>query len=143
MTAVLAFGNHAKVARVRVPEEATAATADTWSLLEAEEAITVTKAVWVPDAAVTGAATNNFALGVVNEGLVGTGTTAVTTVKTYASGTDSTAQVPEDLTLSTTAANLDVAEGEVLSLARTVNGTGLASPSGLVEIHYVNNSIDD
>lgn len=119
-----------------VPAEATAGNADSFVLFRADRAIKVTAVYWTPNAAVTGANTNNFALGVVNKGAAGSGTTAVTTVKTYASGTNSAANVAETFTLSSTAADLNLAAGDVLALARTVNGTGLASPAGVVNVHY-------
>jgi len=121
---------------VRVPAEATAGDADTWSLFVAVQDMKVTAVKWIPDAAVSGADTNNFSLTTRNEGSDGTGTTAVTSAKTYASGTDSVAQTPESLTLSTTAADLLIDSGEVLSLVRAVNGTGLASPAGAVQAEY-------
>jgi hypothetical protein len=127
-------GTHVRTARV--PEEATIGDVDTWSLLRADGDITVTEVVWIPDVAVVGAAAHNFALTVRNEEDDGAGVTAVTQVKTYDNGTDSTAQVPESLALSATAADLDVDEGHVLSLVRSINGNGLASPSGQVEVHY-------
>lgn len=123
---------------VRIPAESTAGNTPTWALFEAPNDIEIVGVSIIWDAAITGAATNNFAVGVVNEGTDGTGTTAVTDVHTYANGEDATAHVPEDLTLSSTAANLDVDAGEVLSLDRTVNGTGLASPAGAVQITYRN-----
>lgn len=121
-------------ARVATPAQGTAATAEAYAVLRAEDDIVVTAVRWIPNAAVTGAATNNFALGLVNRGLAGSGTTAVSPVRTYASGTNAAAFVPEDLTV--TPANTNVVAGETLSLNRTVNGTGLVSPGGVVEIAY-------
>lgn len=115
-----------------IPAQATAGTAQRVPVWEAPYACTVTAARWIPQAAVSGANTNNFALGLINRGQAGAGTTAVTTVKTYASGTDSVASVPESLTLSSTAADLNLAAGDQLDFARTVNGTGLASPHGVL-----------
>lgn len=122
--------------RSYVPAQGTAGTANSWAVFRAPKACTVTGIAWVPNAAVTGAATNNFALGAVNKGAAAAGTTAVTTVKTYASGTNSAASVAEALTLSSTAADLNMAAGDVLALVRTVNGTGLASPDGHLEISF-------
>ncbi len=70
---------------------ASAADNETWarSIFEAPHDCKITRATWIPDAAVTGAATNNFALAVRNEGTDGTGTTAPTSTKTYGDGTDS------------------------------------------------------
>lgn len=119
-----------------VPNEATIGTEKAYVLFRAPYNLTVTSVRWVPQAAVTGAATNNFAIAAQNRGAAGTATTAITATKTYASGTDAVAFVPETLTLSTTAANLNVDEGHVVALDRSVNGDGLASPEGVVEVEY-------
>lgn len=123
---------------VRIPAEDTAGDADTWSLFEAPNDIEVVGVAVIFDEDVTGAADNNFALAVRNEGTDGTGSTAVTDTTTYASGTDATAQVPEDLTVSSSAGAADVDAGEVVSLVRTINGTGMASPAGVVQVTYRN-----
>lgn len=122
--------------RARVPGQATAGTANNWVVAQMAYNATILGAVWVPDAAVTGANTNNFALGVVNKGAAAGQSLTVTTVKTYASGTDSAAMVPETLTLSSTSTDLVVVANDVLILARTVNGSGLAGPAGSIEIAY-------
>ena len=119
-----------------IPAEGTAGTADSFTVMRVQRAIKITAAYWIPNAAVTGAATNNFALGVVNKGAAGSGTTTVTTVKTYGNGTNSAANVGETYTLSSTATDLQAAAGDIIALARTVNGTGLASPSGSLVLHY-------
>ena len=128
------------VQRFKIDAEATAGTADTWPLCVVDALAatgwTITGVNWIPNAIVTGAATNNFALGLVDVGAAGAGTQAITTVKTYASGTNSVANVAEALPLSATAANLLAVDGDVLVLARTVNGTGLASPRGTLEVLY-------
>jgi hypothetical protein len=85
---------------------------------------------------VTGAATNNFAIAAQNKGAAGAGTTALTTTKTYDNAINSVAHDAEDLTLTSTAADLLVAAGDVVSLVRTINGTGLAQPDGLVEVRF-------
>ena len=124
------------VGRARIPAQGTAGTSNVWSVLRAREAAVVTGVYWIPDAAVTGDNSDNFTLAVRNEGSDGTGTTAVTATKTYATGTDSVAQVAEALTVSGTAADVAVAAGDVLSLVRATTGSGLASPAGQLEIHY-------
>lgn len=127
-------GNH--VARVTVPAQSTADGTNTWGLFIAPAAVVVKSIKLVPHAAVTGANANNFALAAKNIGAAGSGTTAITSTKTYASGTDSTLGVPEALTLSTTDTDTYLADGDVLALVRTVNGSGLASPSYTVEIAF-------
>lgn len=115
-----------------VAGQPTAATTNSWTVWRAPANAVITSARWIPDAAVTGAATNNFALALTN---VTASNAVVATAKTYASGTNSVANTAEALTLSTTT-GVNVASGDVIALTRTVNGTGLASPSGMVEITY-------
>lgn len=139
MPQILKFGDHVigvtQVVTAHV-SGAAAGTAKAQPVLVADQDITISKVRWLPQAAVTGAATNNFALGVVDKAADGSGTTAVTAVKTYASGTDSVANAPETLTLSTTDANLDIAAGAALVLDKTENGTGLEQPEGVVVVEY-------
>lgn len=122
--------------RATILAQGTAGTPDTWTVFKAPANITVVAVTWIPNAAVTGANTNNFSLQIQNRGSAGVATTAITAVKTYALATDSVAHDSEPLTLSTTAANLDVADGDVVAVVRAVNGSGLASPDGLLEIDF-------
>ena len=112
-----------------VPAEATAGNADEWPVFRVPYNATITDVKWVPAAAVTGVVTNNFALALNDL----TAAAAVTTTKTYANGTNSVANTAETFTLT---AAVNVAAGDVLTLKRTVNGTGLASPAGMVQITY-------
>lgn len=107
-----------------------------WALPPIGVPAKVTGVNFIPDVDITGAATNNFAIGLVNKGTDGDGTTAVTSVTTFASGTDAAAHDKLALTLSATAANLLVGADDVLALARTVNASGLANPTGVVEVLY-------
>lgn len=127
-------GDHRRQAYI--PGQSTAGNADIWPVFVAEKACTITGAKWVPAAAVAGAATNNFAIALQNRGQAGTGTTALTTTKTYDNGVNSVAHDAEALTLTSTAADLELAAGDVVALVRTVNGTGLAQPDGLVEVAF-------
>lgn len=113
-----------------VPAEATAGSVDEWPVFLAPYDCTITAASWVPAAAVTGDSTNNFILTVNNL----TDGNIVTTAKTYATGTDSVANVAEALTVS--GAGATVAAGDVITMKRTKTGTGLASPAGLVRLTY-------
>lgn len=107
-----------------------------WALPPIGVKAKITGVNFIPDVDVTGAATNNFALGLQNRGTDGDGTTAVTAVTTFASGTDAAAHAKLALTLSGTAANLLVGASDVLALVRTVNASGLANPTGVVEVLY-------
>lgn len=117
-------------ASANVPAEGTAGTADEWPVFMAPYNCTITAVSWVPAAAVTGVNTNNFALAVNNL----TDGHTVTTAKTYASGTNSVANTAEALTVSGAGATVEV--GDVITLKRTINGDGLASPAGHVRITY-------
>jgi hypothetical protein len=114
---------------VLVPGQATAGTEDDWVALVAPFDMTVTGIKWVPNAAVTANGTNFFVLQVLN------GATVVAS-RSYAA-TDSTALTSEAMTLSTTAADLDLAAGDVLVVHKETGGggTGLAMPDGTVQIH--------
>lgn len=92
---------------------------------------TVTKASYIPAAAVTGAATNNRVLTIVNRGQDGTGTTVVATL-TFGNGVNAAAYDEKDFTLSVVAGATTVAEGDVLEVRSGVNGTGIADPGGTV-----------
>lgn len=120
-------GDH--VAQATIPVEATANAARSTPIFRAPANVTVTAVRWIPGAAVTGNTSNNFALQVVNKTNAGN----VTAIKTYATGTDSVAHTAESLTLSTGVA---LAAGDVIALDRTITGTGLAGPAGMVEVTY-------
>ena len=98
--------------------------------------VIITGVNFCPDTAVTGAATNNMALSVRNKGTAGTSTTVVTTLKTYASGTDIAAFDQDVLTVTSTAADATIDNGESIALNKTENGTGLALPAGTLTIEY-------
>lgn len=98
--------------------------------------VKITGVVFIPETAVTGDDTNNFLLKIVNRGLLGVGSTAVTVVKEYDTGTDLVALKPDTIALSATAASLLVEPGEVLTFEKTETATGLALPAGLVHITY-------
>lgn len=119
-----------------LPGQATAGNADEWPVFVADKALTITGVKWVPAAAVTGDNTNYFSIAAQNKGAAGAGTTAVTATKAYTTGVNSVAFDAEDLTLSSTAADLNMAAGDVLTLKRTVTASGLAQPDGLVEVTY-------
>lgn len=94
---------------------------------------TIVRASYFASTTLTGAATNNRTLSVLNGGAAGTGTTSAAS-KNFASGTNATAQSDTVITLSGTAANLEVAAGDVLQFDSLAVGTGIADPGGLVEV---------
>lgn len=122
------------IVRYFVPGQATAGTDDDWVVFVAEQNVTVTAAKLVPNAAITADGSNYFTLTLTNKGAAAAGSTAVAT-RAW-SATNSVAFVAESMTLSSTAADLNVASGEVLDLKRTHTGTGLAMPDMYVELRY-------
>lgn len=131
-------GERAKtgIARVRIPAQGTAGTEEDYPVLVADDQIKVTKVEWIPDTDVTGDDTDNFALAAINKGTDGTGTTAVAPAHAFETGDDPEDFVAYEISLSGTAANRELSPGEVLALARTVNGSGLASPDAVAQITY-------
>lgn len=121
-----------KTVQVRVGAVAAGSDA-TENLAEAPFAGTVTEATYAPDSAITGAATNNRTISIVNKGQDGTGTTVVATLQ-FVNATNIAASDEGSLTLSGTAANLVVAAGDVLAFVSTHVGTGIADPGGLAKV---------
>ena len=94
---------------------------------------TITTVSIVPNAVITGAATNNRKHTLYNRGGAGAGTTAVAS-RQYVSGTNAAIKVATDLTLSGTAADLVVAVGDVLEFESLHILTGIADPGETVEV---------
>ncbi|MGH8575339.1 MAG: hypothetical protein ACREXJ_00135 [Gammaproteobacteria bacterium] len=116
---------------IPVAGQATAATVDEFSGLVAPFDLKITAAKWIPAAAITANASNYFTLTLRNR-TTGAGT-ALPASRSYAA-TNSTAFVAEAMTLSGTAADLEVAEGDLLTVEKLVTGTGLAMPDGVVQV---------
>lgn len=108
-------------------------TDDTIMIGEVPFAGTVTGVTFTPDATITGAATNHRALRLVNRGQDGAGTDVVAELA-FDNGVNATAGDEKAITLSGTAANLEVEAGDVLALFSEAVGTGLADPGGLVQV---------
>jgi hypothetical protein len=114
-----------------IPGQATAGTADEFVVGVAPFKGKVVRVDWIPKAAVTANATNFFTLNVRNRGQVdGTGATNVA-ARSYAA-TNSVAWVRETATLNATAANRNVAAGDVLTVEKVNTASGLAMPQGTV-----------
>ena len=98
---------------------------------------TVTAAELLPNATQNGAATDNRTWTVYNRKGDGTGTTVVTTFTNSANDTahNLTAYKSKTLTLTSTAADLVVAVGDVLTVKSAHNGTGgIADVGGKVRV---------
>lgn len=108
-------------------------TDDAFVIGAVDRAGTVTEVTYVPEADITGAATNNRTLSVINKGSDGDGTTVVATL-TFASGVNATDFDAKTITLHATAANLVVAAGDVLAFSSVHANTGIADPGGLATV---------
>lgn len=97
---------------------------------------TVVAARYIASSAIAGADTNTRKVAIVNKGQAGAGATEVA-AKTFVSGVSAAADDATAITLHATPANQIVTEGDVLVVASTFVGTGLADPGGLVEIDLV------
>ncbi len=83
--------------------------------------------------AITGANTHTRVVNLVNKGQAGAGTTVIATLQ-FNSGVNTTASDEKVITLSSTAADLVVAAGDVLQWQSTHVGNGIADPGGLVTV---------
>jgi hypothetical protein len=126
-----------RVVEADVPAAATAASDDS-VITQAPFDCTVTAVQYIPEAAITGAATNNRTVTLVNKGQAGSGSTTVATL-TFDAGVNGTANDEKAITLSGTATNLVLASGDTLLWRSIANGTGLADPGGLVRITVTRN----
>jgi YD repeat-containing protein len=118
-----------------VPAVAATATADQ-VIGEIEKAGTVTSVSYTPEAAITGAASpasRTFTL--VNKGTDGAGATTIATLA-MVGGVNAVAFDETAITLSGTAANLNVSAGDILAWVSTAvtGATGLADPGGQVKV---------
>lgn len=115
------------------PGHATAGTAIEQVIGRAPFRCTVTAVEFVPNTTQAGANTNSFTLNVRNR--VGAAGTAVPASLAFLAGVDLTALTPKAITLSATAADLVLAEGDVITVEKAVVGSGLACPAGAIVIH--------
>jgi hypothetical protein len=117
-----------------VAGQATAGTADEWVVGRVPFRAKITKVTFTPVADITGAATNHFSAQLRNRKADAAGTVDAATLA-FDDTINATAFVPKTITLSTTAADLEVAEGQILTFEKVVVGTGMACPEGLVTVH--------
>jgi hypothetical protein len=96
--------------------------------------IQLVSATWTPLAAVTANGTNYGVLSVRNRGAAGAGT-ALPFTRSYIA-TNSVAFTPEAMTVSGTAADLVVANGDVLTVQRLHTASGVVIPAGLLVVTY-------
>ncbi|MFD5566646.1 hypothetical protein [Streptomyces cadmiisoli] len=116
-----------------VPPVSTANASDDTVLGQAPFACTVTSVQYVPEAAITGAATNHRSISLVNKGQAGSGTTSVATLA-FDTGVTAAANDEKTVTLSGTTANLVLAAGDTLQWRSVAVGTGITDPGGVVRV---------
>lgn len=117
---------------VHCPGAAAADATEDFGLFAAAYDCILERVSWIPKAAVTGAATNHFTLEVENRLADDSGTAVLGTATTYASGTNAAENVEE--VLVDTGDNERISAGDVIVLQRTLVGTGLAMPEGVVSV---------
>jgi hypothetical protein len=94
----------------------------------------VKSVTYLARADISGANTDTRTVSIINKGADGLGATSVASLA-MTSGVDSVASKEKALTLSGTAANLNVTEGDVLAFLSAHSGsTGLADPGGVVMV---------
>jgi hypothetical protein len=124
---------YVQVIERNVPAVSTANASDDTVIGQAPFDCTVTSVEYVPEAAITGAATNHRAFSLVNKGQAGSGSTTVATLA-FDSGVNATANNERAITLSGTAANLDLSAGDTLQWMSVAVGTGITDPGGVVRV---------
>lgn len=130
--------------RETVPAVTIAATTDT-VVGEVDKAGRVIGVSYIPEAAVTGAASpNSRTFTLVNKGSDGLGSTNIATLALVGS-VDLVAFDEKAITLNATAANLVVAANDVLLWVSTAvtGGGGLVDPGGVVEVEIGASSYTD
>jgi hypothetical protein len=119
--------------QVPVQPQATAGSNLTSIVWVAQRDCTVTAVSYTTVTAITGANTNTRSVSLVNKGQAGVGTTVIATLQ-FNSGVNTVAADEKTITLSSTAADLVVASGDVLQWQSTAVGTGIADPGGMVVV---------
>lgn len=116
------------------PGHLTIGTAKEVAIGRAPFAGVVTAVEFIASTAITGANTHYFTLNVRNR-QTGAGT-LVPAALAFTSGVDGVAQTPKTITVSGTAAQVAVAEGDVITVEKAITGNGLACPDGFVVVHF-------
>lgn len=93
----------------------------------------ITAVGYVPESTITGAATNNRTVSVVNKGQDGSGTATAATLS-FGAGTNAAGLDEKAVPLSGTADNLKVTAGDTLLWRSTHVGTGITDPGGFVRV---------
>lgn len=144
MSEMIPLSTHPYTETLRIPVPASSAVSDDLTTIIGKMPFDgeVTAVRLITKTGITGAATNNRAVAVVNKGAAGSGTTSIASLAFSAATVTTTALVPKDITLSTDPAANDYgvyaqrrfSEGDVLVWTSTHVGTGIADPGGTIEI---------
>jgi hypothetical protein len=124
-------GNH--IAQHGVPTHAAATATELVTIFRAPFDCKIVSVEIIPDAAITGADTNETNVNLINAGTGGAGTTELANID-FVSGTNGVAGTAIDLYSPTDALALDA--GTVLQLQLEKVGTGLALPRFLAIVTY-------
>jgi hypothetical protein len=93
----------------------------------------IAKVEFIPSAAITGQNDDTRRVALTNRGTAGIGTAEAAVIQ-FDTGVDAVAFVPKSIPLSETVADLDVKEGDILTVDATAPGDGLALPAGTIVI---------
>lgn len=117
------------------PGQSTAGSTLSKTVAQSHVAGVVSSVTFTPDAGVTAHGTNYRTFRLLNKGAAGSGTTVVASFATDTVTTDDlTAFVEKSIDLSATPADLVVAAGDLLVWDETVAASGVASPTGRIEV---------
>lgn len=111
----------------------TIAATDTFALEPARFTGKVTAVTYTPEAAATGDNTNARTFTLVNKGTSGSGTTVIATLA-LTSGVNLVAFDEKSATVTATAADQLVTQGDILAWVSTATGTGVVDPGGTVKV---------
>lgn len=116
-----------------------AAAGDTWNKNIWKNTLGVSlrleEAIVIPDAALTAADATALTLSVL-KGVAGSVTTSAAAITTNLASGNWVADTPRSLTLSATAANRVVADGEIVCVDKAIASTGTIHPAGCVQLKF-------
>lgn len=123
-----------KKIRAYIAGQATAGTADEFVVAKAARNMKIIAVSFIPKTAVTSNGTNYYTMTLRNRGAADAGTTVI--ASRALSATDIAARTADALTMSATAADANVAAGDMLTCEKLITASGLALPAGTLEVSY-------
>lgn len=109
---------------------------DDYVLGEVEEAGSIYDASYTPTANITGAATNNRKLEIINKGQDGNGAVVLATLDFNSGAVTALDYDEKPMVLTSTLADRNVVAGDIISVHDTAPGTGIADPGGHVKVVF-------